>query len=418
MSRKKIDTNHSNMQKSDLKLPKMTLDNIDDTNFVATKIPRHKVFFSRLKRKLLKHVYFVRLLLISLIILFLFLFSSFGISLLRHSQIGYYASLIKTFFLTPTDSISSIDGRVNFLILGKGGDGHEGPDLTDTIIFSSIKSERSDKPFGIGSKSQISLISLPRDIWIAPLRTKLNSVYYWGNQKQQDGGLILAKSTVEEILDQPVQYGVVIDFSGFRRIIDVLDGIEVDIQNSFTDFDFPIAGRENDLCNGDTEYRCRYETISFNKGMQKMDGETALKFVRSRHAEGDEGTDLARAARQEKVIAAIKNKVLSREILLKPKKIIELKDVVLESIETDVTPETAAVLARWFMEGRENISSTVLSEDLLENPPKLTKYDNLYVFIPKEIDESEPSGYSWSKIQEWIKCKLENGSCYNNSSTE
>lgn len=407
MPRQKVDTNHSNTIDPILELQKNPLEE-SETETVLARSPRHKIFLSRLKRKILKHVYLVRVLLLLTIMVGLVFLGTVAWKLVTRSQVGFYLSLTKDFIFTPSEKISAIEGRTNILILGKGGSGHEGPDLTDTILFASLK----EKP------AFISLISLPRDIWITQLRTKLNSVYYWGNQKQPPvqrtsgpeetgGGLILAKSTVEEVLGQPVQYGIVIDFSGFKEIIDVLGGIDVDVQNSFTDNDFPIAGRENDLCGGDPTYRCRYESITFNKGLQKMGGETALKFVRSRHAEGDEGTDLARAARQEQVITAIKNKVLSREILLNLGKLVALKAAVLESIETDITPETAAILARWFLEGRENINSTVLSEELLDNPPKLPKYDNLYVFIPKEIDESKPGGRSWAKVQEWVECVLE-----------
>jgi anionic cell wall polymer biosynthesis LytR-Cps2A-Psr (LCP) family protein len=143
-----------------------------------------------------------------------------------------------------------------------------------------------------------------------------------------------------------------------------------------------------------------------------MDGATALKFVRSRHAEGDEGTDLARAARQERVISAIKEKALSKDVYLHPKKLMELKDAVLASIETDITPEEGAVLVRWFVEARGNSKSYVLSEDYLEVAPKSSVYDNLYVFIPKEVNTSDPSGRSWIKVHGWIACLLsEKSSC-------
>jgi LCP family protein required for cell wall assembly len=102
-----------------------------------------------------------------------------------------------------------------------------------------------------------TIISLPRDIWIPALRAKLNSVYYWGNQKEEGGGLPLSKSVVEEIVGQPVEYGIVIDFEGFQEIIDVLGGVEVNVERSFTDERFPIEGKENDECEGDPEYKCR-----------------------------------------------------------------------------------------------------------------------------------------------------------------
>jgi polyisoprenyl-teichoic acid--peptidoglycan teichoic acid transferase len=384
------------------------INDLPEDETTSARLSKNRIFISRIKRKILKHVYLVRIAII-LIILAILVFSGVtAINIIKKSQLGFYLKLAENFLFIPSGKISSIDGRTNILILGKGGKGHEAPDLTDTIIFASIKNDPSGKFVSMGSKSKISMVSLPRDIWITDLRTKLNSIYYWGNQKEPNGGgLTLSKSVVEEVVGLPVQYGVVVDFSGFKKIIDVLGGIKVNVQNSFTDKQFPIAGREKDLCGGDTTYACRYKTITFEKGLQYMDGETALNYVRSRHADGDEGTDLARAARQERVMEAIKNKVLTKEIYLHPKKLIELKDAILGSIETDITPEEAAVLVRLLLDGRENMNSMVLSQDLLENPPQSPKYDNLYVFIPKEIDPTDHSGRSWSKVQEWIKNELE-----------
>ena len=79
-------------------------------------------------------------------------------------------------------------------------------------------------------KNAVSFLSIPRDIWIESLRIKLNSAYYWGNERQENGGLILAKSSVEEIIGSPVHYAVVIDFVlfkdyGKKKILRVFTGI-------------------------------------------------------------------------------------------------------------------------------------------------------------------------------------------------
>jgi len=398
MPRKKLSTNSSTADES-INVP-------SEEGVSFSKMAKSHIFLSRVKRKFLKHVIFVRLFLLFGIGVVVVWIGVVTIRFIRDSQVGSFVRLAGNFIFAPEEEVDPISGRVNILLLGKGGDGHEAPDLTDSVMLLSLTNIDRGRPFGIGDKSKISIISMPRDIWITSLRAKLNSVYYWGNQKQSGGGLVLAKSTVEEITGQPIQYGIVIDFSGFKKIIDVLGGINVDVQNSFTDNDFPIAGREDDLCGGDPQYRCRYESISFNKGLQYMDGETALKFVRSRHALGEEGTDIARAARQERVIQAIKNKTLTRDVYTSPSKLISLKNAVLDSVETDITPDEAAVLLRWLFQGRNSIDSQVLSEDLLENPPKLPRYDNLYVFVPKELSNDDPTGRSWSMVQKWVECVL------------
>jgi len=349
-----------------------------------TKKRKKRFLKSRLRRKLLKHVWLSRSLLfigfsISLYLMILLLsviFSKIGVS--------QYIQVSKNFIFTPKDAITSFEGRTNILILGRGGEGHDAPDLTDTIIFSSFKH----------MDAEIDLVSIPRDIWIPELRTKLNSVYYWGNQKQDGGGIVLSKSVVEEVAGKPVHYAVIVDFSSFKHLIDVMEGIEVKVENSFVDEMYPISGKENDECGGDPEYLCRYERIEFFEGIHLMDGETALKFARSRNAEGDEGTDLARSLRQQKMILAIKEKMTSSKMIFSPKKVIEIIKVAISSFETDLDINEAAILARRVLDSKGKFSSQVLLEDLLINPPISYVYDNQYVFVPK--------GDSWDLIHGWV----------------
>lgn len=241
---------------------------------------------------------------------------------------------------------------------------------------------------------KIVYVSIPRDIWVPKIRAKINSAYYWGNQKTEGGGLVLAKSTVEEIVGQPVNYAVVLDFKVFRDVVDVLGGIKVNVENSFEDDHYPIAGREKDPCNGDPLFMCRYETVKFETGVREMDGETALKFVRSRYAKGDEGTDEARQRRQQVVIKSIKDKMLTADVLLNPWKINKLYKTVMASIETDIDMNTQAILLRAAFDARGNVKSYSIPDDLLSTPPISKTYDNQYVFIP--------AGRSWGSLQLWF----------------
>ncbi|MGD8744034.1 MAG: LCP family protein [Candidatus Woesebacteria bacterium] len=362
--------------------------NLEDKKIKSKSASKKNVALSRFKRRLFRHIWLVRAGVIIAVGAVLVALSLFAASLLRETRIGFYYDLASNFVFAPKDAVSVIDDRTNILLLGKGGQNHDAPSLTDTIVFVSVNH----------SKPSVSMVSLPRDIWIPELRAKINSAYYWGNQKKEGGGLALAKSSVERIVGEPVQYGVVVDFEGFREIIDVLGGVEVDVENSFTDEHFPVPGKENDECEGDPEFKCRYETISFKKGKTTMDGDTALKFARSRNADGDEGTDIARAARQQKIIDAIKRKAFSKEILFSPRKLLEIKGVVETYVETDIDPNPAAVIARKVFDARGSFYSHVLPEEFIVNPPKLPRYDNLYVFIPKDGD--------WSQVHEWVEKTL------------
>ena len=349
---------------------------------------KNKVALSRIKRRIFKHVWLARAGIIVLLAIFTLLFFWMIGHILIKTHSSSFPSLVKNFIFAPAGAVKSFEDRSNILILGKSGSGNDSPDLTDTLILASV---------GIDTPS-ISLISLPRDIWVPAIRAKLNSAYYWGNQKETGGGIVLVKSLVEEIVGVPVEYALVVDFSGFKEIIDVLGGIEVDVEQSFVDEKYPIAGRENDECGGDKEYKCRYETVSFEKGKVIMNGETALKFVRSRNAQGDEGTDIAREARQQKIILAIKDKILSPATLFSPKKILGLWEVAKSSIETDIPSSAGGVLLRKAFSARESVTSFVIPEDYLVNPPISPRYDSQYVFLP--------SGGDWKTVHEWVGTKL------------
>jgi len=336
--------------------------------------------FSRIKRKVLSHTWAVR----TGLLVVLLASGVMGVFLLTKiatvTRIPVYFHLISKFASAPVEELASEKGRTNILIMGKAGGDHSGPELTDTMLVASVS---LDNP-------SASVISIPRDTWIPEAKAKINSAYYYGK-------IPLAKSLTGEVVGVPVHYAVLIDFSGFTKIIDILGGIEVNVERSFTDAMYPISGKENDTCGGsDPKYLCRYETISFNAGEQTMDGTTALKFVRSRHAEGTEGTDIAREARQQEIIGAIKNKILNPHLLLTPKKDLEIYRVVKASIETDITPDSAVVLARKFFDSRNNINSFIIPEGLLINPPISKIYDNQYVFIPKA------GNGKWDEIHKWV----------------
>jgi len=292
------------------------------------------------------------IILIPIVFIIYFLENSIGIKTALH--------LTKMFIFTPSEYVSEYDGRTNILILGKS------ENLTDTIIFVSIPHQKN-KP--------ISLISIPRDLWIDSYKTKINSLYYFGGQK-------LVNSAIEEMFNTKIQYTLILGFEDFVKIIDLMDGINVNIEHSFVDEKYPILGKENDLCDGDLEYKCRYETISFEKGFQKMDGATALKYVRSRKSvDIDEGTDIARSKRQREVMNAVVAKFFSKEILLNSKKVGQIYSTIWSLFETNLSPSSSAILARRVFDKRHLINSLSIPEKFLETHINEKRYDNLYVFV-------------------------------------
>ncbi len=278
---------------------------------------------------------------------------------------GYFIK--KTYFA----ELKNQGGRTNFLILGIRGFETYDADLTDTIIFVSL-----DK-----KSKQAVLFSLPRDLWIEEIKAKINTAYHYG-------GFDLAKRTASDVLGQKIDYLVVVNLQSLGETVDVLGGVTVDVQRSFDDFLYPIAGKENDLCDGDKEYKCRYEHLHFEVGEQKMDGATALKYIRSRNAQGEEGTDFARTARQQQLILSLKQKIMTAEIYLNPNKVSQLFKVFQENLTVDINRFEYGNLALLLAKINWNqIKITALNGNLLVNPKN--HYSKQWVLVPKSGDWEE-----------------------------
>src|SRR4030042_2585549 len=149
---------------------------------------------------------------------------TFFLTILTIALIKFF-NLEKTVFKGPktviqlvTDTgLKSDKDRVNALFLGIGGQGHEGPDLSDTMILASIDKKTHD----------VVLISIPRDVWVPDTKSKINAIYAFGLEKN-DEGLPLAKKTVSELFGIPIHYALRIDFDGFIQGINLAGGLDVD----------------------------------------------------------------------------------------------------------------------------------------------------------------------------------------------
>lgn len=234
---------------------------------------------------------------------------------------------IKHFVESSTSPLKGEDrGRINIALLGIGGKGHDGGQLTDTIIASSLD---------LGAK-KTAMVSIPRDLVVPIDNTlgwrKINNVNAYAERAQPGSGGLAASQAISTVLEAPIDYYVKIDFNGFVKIVDELGGINICVDRTFDDYTYPAAGQEDN-----PNYNSRFEHLHFEAGCQTMDGTTALKYARSRHAYGPEGTDFARAARQQKAIAAIKDKALSRETIFSPKKILNIITDLSDHIQTNLT---------------------------------------------------------------------------------
>lgn len=243
------------------------------------------------------------------------------------------------------------EDRINILLLGMGGEGHDGAYLADTIIIASLKP----------STKQVSMVSIPRDLTV-PMGDgswrKANHINALAEAKEAGSGGPETMSALGNILELPIHYYIRVDFQGFMNIIDEIGGIDVDVENTLDDYAYPIMGQEDN-----PNYYARFEHLHIDKGLQKMNGALALKYARSRHAYGIEGSDFARARRQQLVITAVKDKLLSRQTLLNPMTISKLIGELDRSVATDL--EVWELLKLWnsFKDiQKDQIISKVLSD--------------------------------------------------------
>lgn len=301
-------------------------------------------------------------------------------------------------------------------LLGYGGGGHDGGLLTDSIIVAKI----------IPKQQQIVLISIPRDLWIElPIATdsaksfKINAAYAIGNDTKQyinrpmeyqgeHGGGTMAKHALEQVVGFPINRYLAVSFASFQTSVDTLGGVDVAVPFSFTDEFYPVAGKEDEPCEKSPEdiaaltatmsgykleqqFTCRYETITFAKGTQHMDGNTALKFVRSRHSSSN-GSDFGRSLRQQAFVKAVKQKVFSLSFI---PKLIPLIEKNLKLITTDIDSSLFAQLLTTYQNPADfSIGTISLSDQNVLKPSKST--DGQYILVPKD------EALGWQSIQTYI----------------
>lgn len=304
---------------------------------------------------------------------------------------------------------------INVALLGYGGEGHQGGQITDTIIVASIYPQAQ----------QVNLISIPRDLWVnlplnPDLPSKINAAYAIGNDDQtypnkpesyqgSQGGANLALTSLNQVTGLDIAYFVAVDFSGLLTIIDQLGGLEVEIDRAFVDNYYPIPGREDETCGRseteieqlsatlsgfilEKEFECRFETISYPAGKQTLDAEAVLKFVRSRHSDTD-GNDFNRARRQQLVINALLDQAFTWRNLTD---ILTALPNLLKAVTTNINPQLVSQL--WPQVGRLDhyqLNSVVLSTDnvLIESQSS----DGQYILLPKSTDGD------WQPVHQFIQ---------------
>lgn len=363
------------------------------------------------------------------------IFAAF-ISLTALAGYVFYKNTLKGFTVvsnapspTPQDTRNFIQKSfedktpVGILLLGYGGPGHDGAYLTDTMQLAYIEP----------AYQTISLIAIPRDTWVelpvspsAKITKKINEAYSIGKDDKQykekelkytgkAGGGTMAKDIVTAVTGLPAQRFIAVDFKSFVAVINKLGGIKVNVEKRFEDPQYPLEGKEDDTCDHPPEelplltkavatseaairevFPCRFETVVFEKGLQTMTGEEALKYARSRHSKED-GNDFGRSLRQKNVMLGIKDKVYSLNFIPKiPSLLSELKN----GVETDLS--SAEIESLLFLSGELKdytiVSLPLTTDNVFKHGVAKT---GQYILTPKAGE------FQWPSIHAYLKNELE-----------
>ena len=303
----KTSSKNTSMRK---KTPRMLVSSESKRSASKTKFSQSKDLlpYSK-KRTWIKRIFFIVIIIIAIfsgIFGYKIIATGDSISAANRSILGQ----IKDLFLSQDKLLTGeSDNRVNVLLIAIGGDGHKGKNLADTIMVASIDP----------SSQTTALLSIPRDLYVQvpneQYYTKINAVHAYGESQKNNHGPELLREMVQEITGLPIHYYVRVDFTAFKGIIDSIGGINITNDNSFYDY---------------------WHKISFPAGTEKMNGERALAYARARYIEGPEGGDFKRAARQQQVLLALRQKVFSVQTVLDFTRINSILNSLSNNIRTDM----------------------------------------------------------------------------------
>ncbi|MFH0776103.1 MAG: LCP family protein [Patescibacteria group bacterium] len=303
-----------------------------------------------------------------------------GIYIVFQILSGFYAilsggSFTDVIWFFAGDLHQDSEHRTNFLIVGTGGENHDGGggQLTDSILVVSYNHDLNT----------LSLLSIPRDLWVdGPngVGMRINRIYDEEAHRTGDKatGLERLSETASAIANIPIHYYIKIDFAAFTDFIDALGGVKVIVDEPIDDPYYP--------CRDLIEY-CPFKIAA---GVQTLDGETALKFARSRKTT----SDFDRAARQQKVIEAIREKALEKEILTSPSDLRDIWNIFEKRVETNLRFRELLRIGKIAEEfDKNNLATIVLNDEAnmvggLLYPPDRAMFSGAAVLLPLGNDFS------------------------------
>jgi len=238
-------------------------------------------------------------------------------------------------------------------------------------------------------------------------KTKINALYVYGHQKNPEQPESFPRDVIQDVSGLQIQHVVLVNLSTVAEVVDAIGGVDIEVERSFEDKKFPREGVD---VMKERDPNILFETVSFNKGVEHMSGDRALKYIRSRQSMDEiEGTDEARIVRQQRALRAIAAAVFSPNTLRDPIKtgtmfLIYQKSFARMMPISEIAAMAHALLNRTANTKPDESPLTFLSRSLsiqdgknvgvIVHPPT-TKYSGQWVYAP--VDPT------WKGVREEVR---------------
>ncbi len=289
-------------------------------------------------------------------------------------------NLITTGLIGLNTTPRQTDGRINILILGLDSLATRGDAraLTDTIMIASLNTQTGE----------IKAVSLPRDLWVPEQQTRINSLYFYGQEKYPDKPQQLPAEIISQMINLPIHHTVVITLDEVGELIDFMGGVTVDVKTGFVD---PLFPRPDVDVTTVTDPKLLYQTVEFKPGVQTFNGTVALQYIRSRHSTGSEGSDIARSFRQQQVIASLMSQINQPQVIQNPEFLAQLYVFYRQHFSQYLPTTEAIAIAKTLFPHRQQIkfegqSVSIypeVAEGVLVHPP-LSAYNGQWLYVIRD----------------------------------
>ena len=307
--------------------------------------------------------------------------------------------------VTGGDLPQDENGFTNLLLLGVGDKDHDGVDLTDSMMVVSLDPWKT--------RSAV-LLSLPRDLYLLKTekmgKGRINELYRNEKIKLRHQGIAEKEASQESLKELAAEIGrnlhltihhvVKVDFTAFVDSVNTIGGVDVDVPYDIVDAEYPGPNYT-------------FETFEIRKGPQHLDGETALKYARSRHTT----SDFDRSARQQQLLQALATKARAQGLARSPGTITSLLKILSDHVETTMTFGDilgAAKLAER-IDQKNMISTTLSIETGFDSPfvspggflyaPPRDQFEGASVLLPYSIPDFP---VTWRQIQTFVRLLMQN----------